>query len=209
VPSPETEQIAAKAEGLEQENDILKAKIADLKKEKISLNENRDAEIDNIVREFEQQLEFEKARNEKQIKDLEMYNQKVVTLEEIIARNLKEIEFQRKLSEKTEQELKLEKARVSNYKILGFKDEIVNIYQQLEHLSAEQLNINNELRHQLETEQQRADKAENSLAELTKWASELKDKLFNGQNMFEAQVRQFAEIQNQFKTEISGCFQNM
>jgi chromosome segregation ATPase len=60
----ESEQRAQSAAGLEQENNILKLKIADLEK-KISVNHNRDAEINKTVQELKQQIEFEKARNEK------------------------------------------------------------------------------------------------------------------------------------------------
>jgi chromosome segregation ATPase len=196
----EFEQIMESAAGFEKENNILKSKIADLEKD-ISSNNTQDAEINKIVRELEQQIEFEKSRYEKQSTDLEMYNQKIINLE-------KTIEVQRKISEKTEQELNLEKARASNFKVHGFKDEIVNIYQKLEQLTAEQVNLNNELQHQLEVEQLRANTAENSLEELIQWVSGLKDKLFNEQNMFETQVRQLAERHSQFRSEISDCFLN-
>jgi chromosome segregation ATPase len=300
VSNQEFEQIMESASGFEQENNSLKSKIADLEKEILS-NNTQDAEINKIVRVLEEQIEFEKARNEKISLDLERaQNDLVIHIEECdkkelalqalsneknsetaqlhnqikqmaekqaelekrlsvsgleseqimertagfeqennilkskIADSEKELEIQRKISEKAEQELKLEKARSSNYKINGFKDEMVNIYQQLEHLTAEQVNINNELQQQLELEQMRikkmedlteeqvnfikelqqqleaeqlrTNKAENGLAELIMWVSGLKDKLCSEQNLFETKIKHLAERHDQFQSEISNCF---
>lgn len=198
------ENIMESTAGLKQENNVLKLKIVDFEEKILSGSPQED--IDKIIQELEQQIEIEKSHNVKQNNDLEIFNQKIISLEETIAENIKVIEEHRKINEKTEQELKLEKARSSNYKINKFKDEIENIYQQLEELTTEQVNINNELQHQLEVEQLRANKAENELAELLKWVSELKDKLYNEQNLFETQFKQLAERNNQFHSEINGCF---
>jgi chromosome segregation ATPase len=191
----------------DQENNILKAKIADLEK-KLS-NNGRNEEIRRVSQEYEQRLEAEKSRIEQQNLDLETYKEKFLTLEEKLAANIIEMEELRKISEKAEQELKLEKAKVSSYKISGFKDAIGNIYQQLENLTEEQVKINDELQQQLEFEQQRANKAEDGLAGLIKWVSELKDKLFNEQNLFETQLKQISERYDTYQSEINGCFSNL
>ncbi|HAQ06511.1 MAG TPA: hypothetical protein DCR24_02915 [Bacillus bacterium] len=119
------------------------------------------------------------------------------------------IEEQKKIRAKAEEEMKLEKARVSSCKINGFKDEVFNIYQQLEALTEDQVKINKELQEQLEIEQKRANKAERSLAEMAKWVSELKDKLYSEQNLFENQFKQMAERYGRFQSEINGCFINL
>ena len=189
----ELQQTKLYADGLEQENNVLKSKIADLEKAISSSDNTQDDEIKHTFLELEQQIEFEKARNEKQSIDLEKSNQKIIGLEEIIAKNTLEIEKQRKISGKNEQALKEDKARAASSKITGFKDEIENIYKKLENLTEEQVEINNELQQQLEVEQLRANKAENGLAELFKWVSELKDKLDSEQILFETQFKQFTE----------------
>jgi hypothetical protein len=274
VSNQEFEQIMESASGVEQENNSLKSKIADLEKEILS-NNTQDAEINKIVQVLEEQIEFEKARNEKISLDLEraqndlvirvdecnkkelamqtlsneknseiaqLHNQikqmaeKQAELEKYssvsglefeqimeraagfeqendilkskIADSEKELEIQRKISEKAEQELKLEKARASNYKINGFKDEIVNIYQQLEHLTAEQVNINKELQQQLELEQLRINKMEDLTEEKVNIINELQQQLESEQlrinkmeDLTEGQANIIKELQQQLESE--------
>ena len=275
VSNQEFEQIMESASGIEQENNSLKSKIADLEKEILSNNNTQDAEINKIVRELEAQIEFEKAHNEKISLDLEraqndlaihvdecnkkelalqtlsneknleiaqLHNQikqmaeKQTELEKYlsvsgleseqimertagfeqennilkskIADSEKELEIQRKISEKAEQELKLEKARASNYKINGFKDEIVNIYQQLEQLTTEQVNINNELQQQLELEQLRVNKMEDLTEEQVIIIKELQQQFEAEQlrvnkmkDLTEEQVNIIKELQQQLEAE--------
>jgi hypothetical protein len=119
-----------------------------------------------------------------------------------------EIVEQRKLCEKAEQELKSGKAQVSGGEIIELKDEILGIYKKLNTLTEDQVQLNDKLQQQLDEEQLRANKAENNLAILTKWVSELNERLCNEQDLLETQYKQFTERHNQFKSDICGSLVN-
>lgn len=178
----EIEQVKEYSARLEQQNQDFKTKVTDL------------------------ETELKKWGNEKQNYDDEIYLGKIRALEDTLAANMAEIELERKLREQAEEENKLEKARVSNCKINGFKDEVFNIYQQLELLTEEQVQMNKELQEKLMAEQLRANKAENSLEELRKWVSDIKDKLYSEQNLFEIQFRKMAERYSLFQSELNQSF---
>lgn len=237
-------------ESLEMAQNDLAAYVDECKKKDLTLQASSDEKNSKIAQlqieikqmakkqtELEKRLSVSNQEFEQIMESASGFEQANNSLKSKIADSEKELEIQRKISEKAEQELKLEKARSSNYKINGFKDEMVNIYQQLEHLTAEQVNINNELQQQLEleqlrikkmedlteeqvniinelqqqleAEQLRTNKAENGLAELIKWVSGLKDKLCSEQNLFETKIKQLAERHDQFQSEISNCFLNL
>ena len=193
--------------GIEQEKEILKSRIADLEKES-SFNNVQDNEIEKAFQDLEQQIEFEKLRNEQQSKELEISQQKIISLEATITRNMAEIAVQRKLSEKAEQELKLGKAQVSGGEITELKDEIFSIYKKLNTITEDQVQLNDKLQQQFEEEQLRANKAENNLAILSKWVSELNEKLCTEQDLLETQFRLFMEKQKQLKSDLNSNLLN-
>ena len=218
----EIEHVKKYAAGFEEDNSIMKTRIADLEKENLKI-----AQLNNEIlqmseeqkvleellndssmecKDLEQQIRVEKSCNEKQSKDLAMFNQKISNLEETISEKLMEIKEQRKKNEKAELELNLEKARVLSYKINGFKDEFVNIYKKVENLSEETNQYarnNNELQQHLITEQLRADKAEKDFAELSSMFYSLKDKYYKECNPFDSQFKQIVENRNQLQPEIN------
>lgn len=182
----EIEQIKINSAELKQENDVLKSKIDSLKKE---ISTQKDKEDFN--------------------KDVEEYKKKIISLEETIEKNKREIEELSKINENTEKALKLEKTQLSNCKVNGFKDEIMNLHNKLESITEEQIQINTELQEQLNFEQERANTAEQQLAELNNWASELKNILFSKQNVFENQFTQITEKYTQFQTEVNQYFSSL
>jgi chromosome segregation ATPase len=186
----------------------MKASIADFEKEISSKNIQND-EIISKYNELEKQIELEKSDNEQLSMQLDMYRQKVYDLEKTIAQNILAIEEQRMIGEKVEQELKLEKARGSNYKINMFKEELNNIYQKIETFedeSEQHVRTINELQQQLFAERLRANKADDDLSEFIKLVSGLKDKMFSEQNQLEKQVKMVMEKRNAQQPEmINDC----
>ena len=201
--SVEIEQVKICAAEFEENNNVMKARIAGLEKEIVSKNIQNE-EINKACKNLEQQLNDEKSCNEKQSNDLAMFSQKIKDLEEAITEKLMEIKEQRKKNEQVELELNMEKARVLSYKINGFKDEFANIYKKIENLSDESNQYsrnNNELQQQLLAEQLRADKAEKDFTELSAVFTSLKEKYYNEFNPYDNQFKQIVEQRNQLQPE--------
>jgi hypothetical protein len=154
-------------------------------------------------------VELEKELEQKPGVDQQKYLAKIKALEDTAAEYKAEIEEHRKTTARAEEELKLKKAQVTSCKISGFKDEVFNIYQQLDALTQEQVQINKELQEQLRIEQLRANKAERHLAVLNKWVTQLKDKLYSEQNLFEVQFKKMAERYTLFQSDINDSFINL
>jgi len=201
----EIEQMKKCAAVFEKDNNEMKTRIVDLEKE-ISHKNIQNYEINRTCHNLEQQIDLEKSCNEKQSMDLAMFRQNIARLEITISENLTEIKELKKLSLKAEQELNLEKARVLNYKIYGFKEEFSSIYEKIENLADEadhQVKTNNELQQQLIIEQLRSDKAENDLKSFIKLLNGLKDKVSSEQNPFETQLKEITEKRYQLQPEIN------
>jgi chromosome segregation ATPase len=202
---PELEKSREYAATLEENNMVMTAKLAELENKTKSM-EDSNAQIDKLCQELKSQLEAEKAKNEKQIMYLEMSKQKITSLEATVKESMTELEEQRKITGRAEQELQLEKAKASSNKINGFKEELESIYRKIEILedeAAQHVQNINELQQQLSLEQVRAKKAENNLTAYSKLVSDFKDKFEKEQNMLEAQYRNFLNNRSQLHSEIS------
>lgn len=143
--------------------------------------------------------------------DLELCKQKIISLEETITFYTRQLEQERTVRENVEKELELEKAKVSSNEINGFKNEVINIYKKIEKLSdeAEQhVQTYNELLEQYSTEQQRANQAENRVAELVEQIQMLKDSIYTEQNIFETQFKQIMESRNRIQSDIDNILLN-
>lgn len=204
----ESEQVKESAIIFEQDKIALNDMIEKLENELLSVNRQYEESI-AICGDLKQQLEIEKSRDDQQNEKLDVLNQRIAELEETIAANIHEIETQRSKCESLEQELEEEKGKALSSKISGFKDEIVNLYQELEKLTEDQEKVNIELQQQLEAEQLRADRAETRLVELNHWVAALKDKLYSEQNLFESQYKQFTERHKRVQSEINNCLENL
>jgi chromosome segregation ATPase len=175
----ESEHIKKYAARLEKENIILKSKISELES-KISLKEIHDEVAGEIYQELQQKIEYEKSLSEKQNSDLELYNHKVNSLEKTISEKTLEIESYRKIKEKAEKELKLEKERCLSCKTKGLEENFINICKGIDSFSEEagrHLNIINELQQKLVIEQMRANKSKNDLDEFVEMVNVLKEKV--------------------------------
>lgn len=202
---PELEQSREYTATLEESNMVMTAKLAELENKTKSM-EDSNAQIDKLCHELKSQLESEKSKNEKQIMYLEMSKQKITSLEATVKESMTELEEQRKVTDRAEQELQLEKAKASSSKINGFKEELESIYRKIEILedeAAQHVQNINELQQQLSLEQIRANKAENNLSAYSKLVSDFKDKFEKEQNMVEAQYRNFLNNRSQLHSEIS------
>jgi chromosome segregation ATPase len=202
---PELEQSREYAATLEETNMVMTAKLSELENKTKNM-EVSNVQIDKLCQELKNQLEAEKTKNEKQIMYLEMSKQKITSLEETVKESMTELEEQRKISDRSEQELQLEKAKASSNKINGFKEELDSIYRKIEVLedeAAQHVQNINELQHQLSLEQIRANKAENNLSAYSRLVSDFKDKFEKEQNMLEAQYRNFLNNRSQLHSEIS------
>lgn len=201
---PELEKSMAYAANLEESSRIMTAKIAELENKAASM-ENDNAQMNKLCQELKSQLEAEKTKNENQIMYLEMSKQKITSLEATVKESMTELEEQRKISDRAEQELQLEKAKASSSKINGFKEELESIYKKIEILeneAAQHVRNINELQQQLSMEQNRANKAENNLYAYTKLVSDFKEKYEKEQNMIETQYRNFLNNRSQLHSEI-------
>ena len=232
----EIEGLKKYAKEIEEENSTIKSNITG--SSTVSFSEsNQTEEMEKMRIELLQQVEDERATNEKLNIMTTMLNDKVIELEETLAANLKDLEEKKKISAKAEQDLMLGKTLLSSYKISGFKNELATIYQQLENLTEEQVKANNDLQQQLGIEQLRANnaemdveeqlksnyelqqrlnieqlrsnKAEKGLAELNKWTGELKEKITGEQDVFSSQLNQLLQSQNQFASDVNGIFVNI
>lgn len=165
--------------------------------------EQRNQILEMKITELQEELEGKPAGNK------EEYIEKIKSLEETIEQYKTEIEEHRKTRARTEDELKLKKAQVTSCKITGFKDEVFNIYQQLDALTQEQVQINKDLQEQLIFEQLRAEKAEQRVEILNTWVAQLKEKLYGEQNLFEIQFKKVAESYSLFQSEINESFDDL
>lgn len=204
----EGEKIKESAVFTEKQKNVLNDKINDLEKEILSVTQQYEERKATCIQ-LEQQLEIEKSRDDKQNTAVEDLKRKVAEMEETITANMFEIEAQRRNCENLGKELEEEKGRALSSKISGFKDEVINLYQQLEKLTEDQEQVNAELQQQLENEQLRADRAETRMKELNKWIAELKEKLHMEQNLYESQFNQFKERHTRVQSEISSCLDNL
>ncbi|MFT9596519.1 hypothetical protein [Mesobacillus sp.] len=175
------------------------------------------AELKEFTAEFEQRNQILELKINELREELERnpsgenqeYVEKIKSLEETIEQYKAEIEEHRKTRARTEDELKLKKAQVTSCKITGFKDEVFNIYQQLEALTQEQVQINKELQEQLKFEQVRAEKAEQRVESLNIWIAQLKEKLYGEQSLFEIQFKKMAERYSLFQSEVNESFDDL
>lgn len=162
--------------------------------------------------------ELEKGCCEVFEQQIEVVQQKNMTLEHELSEKASELEELRRIAEDAVQELNHEKARVLNDEITGFKYEVAGIYKKIENIAAEQSKINSEIQLQLDQQDQakvellqqldeqasinseisrqldierlRAIKAEDDRAALVRCIAELKDSLYSGQALLEAQLSQ-------------------
>lgn len=202
---PELKKSREYAAELEENSNVMAAKLTELENKTKSM-EDSNAQIDKLCQELKNQLEAEKSKNDKQMMYLEMSKQKITSLEATVKESMTELEEQRKISDRAEQELQLEKAKASSSKINGFKEELESIYKKIEVLeneAAQHVKNINELQQQLSLEQIRANKAENNLTAYSKLVSDFKDKFEKEQNMLEAQYRNFLNNRSQLHSEIS------
>lgn len=198
----ENSQLAAERKELESQLSASREELVQLKEYSTEIetkNHVLESKIVQLEKEFEQ----------KPGADTDQYLDQIKTLEETLAEYKSEIDEYRRMTTRTEEELKLKKAQVTNCKISGFKDEVFNIYQQLEVLTQEQVQMNKELQEQLMVEQVRADRAEQRVEVLSKWVAQLKEKLYGEQNLFEVQFKKMAERYSLFQSEINESFEDL
>ncbi|MEL7647871.1 MAG: hypothetical protein AAGU76_07240 [Sedimentibacter sp.] len=207
----ELSQVKDYASVLEETNNEMKIKLDEFENRMMF----KEVECDKLIKacqELKEQVEQEIAKNEKQNMYLEMSKQKIFSLEATLSDNITELETLRAKSEKAEQELTLEKARVSSSIINSFKDELENIYKKIEFLESEaeqHVRSINELQQQMSAEQQRASKAESNASEYSKLVESMKQKLYSEQEMLEAQLKRMLEGKTQIQTEINECILNI
>ncbi|ALC88559.1 hypothetical protein AM500_01190 [Bacillus sp. FJAT-18017] len=173
-----------------QENERLQEYSAGLQRENITLTEK--------LNELEQQSY-----------SVNNLKRQLISLEHALAEKSAETEELKQKYDKAEEELMLEKARTSGSKINDFKNDLFHVYQRLETLTEEQVRLNEELQQQVKFEQFRADKAENRLAELTKQIAHIKGKLESEQSQFDYQMRELAEQQRRFQSELTDSFHSL
>ncbi|MBS8266508.1 hypothetical protein DYI25_18975 [Mesobacillus boroniphilus] len=198
----ENSHLAAERKELESQLTASRQEIAELKEFSAEF-EQRNQVLELRVKELREELERKPAGNNEQ------YLEKIKSLEGTIEQYKAEIEEHRKTRARTEDELKLKKAQVTSCKITGFKDEVFNIYQQLDALTQEQVQINKELQEQLKFEQVRAEKAEQRVEILHTWVAQLKERLYGEQNLFEIQFKKMAERYSLFQSEINESFDDL
>lgn len=194
----EVQQMKGFASAIEEESKNYKLRISELENAPSEIVMDQE-ELDRIQVDFETKIGAEKSANEMLELSLVSANEKIEALEASIGEIMLKVEAQKELTAKAEQDLKLEKALVSSYKINGFKNEFANLYQQLDYLSDEQVRTNSELQEKLEMEKIRASKAELRMAELMKCVKALNEKLSSEQYLFNEQFSQIAKSHSKFK----------
>jgi len=204
----EVQQIKGFASEIEKESNNYKLRINELENAPSAIMMDQ-KELDRIQVDFETKIGAEKSANEILELSLISANEKIEALEGNIAEIMMKVEEQKVLTAKAEQELKLEKALVSSYKINGFKNEFANLYQQLDYLSDEQVRTNSELQEKLEIEKTRASKAELKMAELMKCVKALNEKLSSEQYLFNEQFSQMAKGHSQLTEEVNEIFASL
>ena len=204
----EVQQIKGFASEIEKESESSKLRINELEKAPSEMAMDQEV-LDRIQADFATKLGAQKSQNEILELSLISANEKIETLEKSIAQIMMKVEEQKELAAKAEQDLKLEKALVSSYKINGFKNEFANLYQQLDYLSDEQVRTNRELQEKLEIEKTKAARAELKMAELVKCVKTLNDKLTSEQYLFNEQFSQLAKSHSQFTEEVNEIFASL
>ena len=195
-------RLAMERQDLESRLTASRKEIAELKEFSAEV-EQKNQILELKIDELQEDLE------RKPTEDNEEYIKKIKSLEGTIEQYKIEIEEHRRTRTRAEDELKLKKAQVTNCKITGFKDEVFNIYQQLDALTQEQVQMNKELQEQLKFEQARAEKAEQRVEILNTWVAQLKEKLYGEQNLFEIQFKKMAERYSLFQSEINESFEEL
>ena len=204
----EVQELKGFASEMEKESNNYKLRINELENAPSPIMMDQ-AALDRAKADFQAQIGAEKSSNETLELNLISANEKIESLEANIAEILRKVEEQKELTAKAEQDLKLEKALVSSYKINGFKNEFANLYQQLDYLSDEQIRTNSELQEKLEMEKARASKAEQKMAELMRCVKALNEKLSNEQYLFNEQFSQMAKSHSQFTEEVNEIFASL
>lgn len=204
----EYQQLKLDASEIEKQSNDYKLRIQELENAPSAMMMDQEA-LDRMNADFQIKIETEKSANQMLELSLISANEKIKTLEANIAQILMKVEEQKELTAKAEQDLKLEKALVSSYKINGFKNEFANLYQQLDYLSEEQIRTNSELQEKLELEKTRASKAEQKMAELMCCVKALNEKLCNEQYFYNEQFSQMAKSHSQFAEEVNEIFASL
>jgi len=183
------EILAERSACFEEENNLLRLKVAELEK---------------------------RAPSSDRFEELQ---QKNAALEEAVAEKMFEIEDQQKIIEDAAHQLSIERSRALSNEITGFKGEVDSIYKKIETIADAQSKINSELQgkldeqvkangellQQLDREHLRTVKTEDDKALLVRCISELKDSLFGEQDLLEIQLNQISERRN----EIIGRMTNL
>ena len=175
----------------------MEAKIVELENT-IQAKDYKISEINRVCQDLKQQIDIERSCSDKLNMDLVIFKQKIISLEETVTEKLVELENQRRKREKAEQELSLEKARVINYRVNGYKEELSEMLSKLENLQEEVgQNLNNStfLEQQLTIQQNRAEKAESDLATFMQILSGAKDKFYSERNPFGDQFKELVEVE--------------
>lgn len=204
----EYQQLKGYVSEIEKQSNDDKIRINELENAPSAMMMDQEA-LDRMNDDFQVKIETEKSANKMLELSLISANEKMETLEANIAQILMRVEEQKELTAKAEQDLKLEKALVSSYKINGFKNEFANLYQQLDYLSDEQVRTNSELQEKLELEKTRAAKAEQKMAELMCCVKALNEKLCNEQYLYNEQFSQMAKSHSQFAEEVNEIFASL
>ncbi len=204
----EVQELKGFAAEIEKESNNYKLRINELQNAPSAIMMDQEA-LDRVKADFQSKIGAEKSANETLELSLISANERIETLEASIAQIMMSVEEQKELTAKAEQDLKLEKALVSSYKINGFKNEFANLYQQLDYLSDEQVRTNSELQEKLEIEKTRASRAEQKMAELMKCVKALNEKLCNEQYLFNEQFSQMAKSHSEFTEEVNEIFASL
>lgn len=170
--------------------------------------------------ELAQTLQEQDGKSEKEIraKRIELANS--LEMREMLEARIEELQEQLSLSKKKaedlyqaylemEQKTQLMEKQYTEYsKPVSYKEEIVAIYNQLNSLN-EQLIVNENLQRELETERQRAEKAEFDLAELVDCVAELKNRLYADQIQLEGYFMHLEEKQKAVQNDVDDFRSNL
>lgn len=195
----EYEKIKENAAALEKDNANLNEQIIEIEKT-VSAKDYKINEINRVCMDLKNQIEIEKSCSEKLNMDLVIFKQKIASLQDTINEKLQELEAQKNKNEKQELELNKERAALLSYKVNGFKEEFSDMYKKIDNLeyeATEYLKSSSIIQKQLVKEQNRAEKAENDLASLMAMLTGVKDKFSNDQDLFEDEMSQLVEKQEQ------------
>ena len=209
--SMEYDQMVINSNKLKNENTLLNEKISELDKS-IYEKDYKINEINDACEELKEQLAIEKSCSEKLNMDSVILKQKISSLQQTIKEKLKELDEQKRISDEAVLELNMEKAEAFNYKINGFKQEFISIYEKVENLEQEAKHsskLNSILKQQLSVQQNRAEKAEEDLTKLIKLLSEVEDKFYSKRDILGDEFIQLIEKQISKKPETNGKIINL